>query len=256
VKALRVEIVEASNNSSRPERYSFLDFNAPLSSSRADAIARALAGDDPRNVLDLGCGWGELLLRVLAAGSKTTGLGIDSDAELIARARVNAAARGLSDRVEFVAVDAPTKHEPVDAVICVGADHAYGTQSDALMVLFDLVEPGGLLLFGSGFWEQTPTPGQAASIGLEPDSLTDLADLVDLAISIGFRPLAIQTANRDEWEQFESGFLADREQWLRRHGDDPAAEEIRAKADAHRTGWLRGYRNVLGFAYLTLTRAN
>jgi SAM-dependent methyltransferase len=247
--------VEASNHSPPPpERYSLLHFNAPLSSSRADAIARAIAGDEPRTVLDLGCGWGELLLRIVAACSTATGLGIDSDAELIARARANAEARGLTDRVEFIAAAAPTEHEPADIVICVGADHAYGSQSDALKVLFDLVNPGGLLLFGSGFWEQAPTPGQAASVGLEPDSLSDLADLVDLAMSIGFRPLAIHTANRDEWEQFESGFLADREQWLRRHGG-PDAEEIRATADAHRTGWLRGYRGILGFAYLTLARA-
>ena len=250
--------MEASNHSPPPpERYSFLDFNAPLSNSRTDAIVRALAGDELRTVLDLGCGWGELLLRMVAACSTATGLGIDSDAELIARARANAAARGLTDRVEFIVAAAPTEHEPADIVICVGADHAYGSQSDALKVLFDLVNPGGLLLFGSGFWEQAPTPGQAASVGLEPDSLTDLtdlADLVHLAISISFRPLAIQTANGDEWEQFESGFLADREQWLRRHGG-PDAEEIRATADAHRTGWLRGYRGILGFAYLTLARA-
>ena len=33
---------------------------------------------------------------------------------------------------------------------------------------------------------------------------------------------------------------------------DPSADELRAQADAHRQGWLHGYRGVLGFAYLTL----
>jgi SAM-dependent methyltransferase len=248
--------VEVPNDSSLPDRYAFLDFNAPLSNSRADSIACALAGDEPETVLDIGCGWGELLLRVVAAGRTTTGVGIDTDADLLARARGNAAARGLTDRVEFLEAPAPAEREPADVVICVGADHAYGSQSDALNVLSSLVDPGGLLLFGSGFWEHAPTPGQAASVGLEPGSLTDLAGLVDLGISVGFRPLAIQTANRDEWEQFESGFLADREQWLRRNSGHPDAEDISAKADAHRTGWLRGYREVLGFAYLTLARSS
>jgi hypothetical protein len=36
--------------------------------------------------------------------------------------------------------------------------------------------------------------------------------------------------------------------------DDPEAERVRAKADEHRKRWLRGYRRVLGFAYLTLAR--
>jgi cyclopropane fatty-acyl-phospholipid synthase-like methyltransferase len=239
-----------------PTRYAYLDFNAPLSSARADAIAAALVADGPDTVLDIGCGWGELLLRVVAAGSTTKGKGIDADAELLARARANAAARGLADRVEFVEAPAPTEHERADVVICVGADHAFGDQSDALTALYGMVKPGGLLLFGTGFWEQAPTSDQAASLGFEPDSLPDLAGLVDLAISTGFRPLTIQSANRDEWEAFESGFLADREQWLRRNSGHPDAVEFRAKADAHRCGWLRGYRDVLGFAYLTLARAS
>jgi len=237
-----------------PGRYAFLDFNAPLSDTRADAIARSLAEAAPRTVLDIGCGWAELMLRVIAAAPTATGLGIDTDAETLARARANAADRGLDDRVTFVEAPAPVRHEPADIVICVGADHAYGGQEEALRVLHETVRPGGQLLFGSGFWEQPPSAEQARAVGLEPDSLPDLAGLVDLAIAAGFRPLYLQTANRDEWERFESGYLADLEHWLHRYGRSPESARIRETADNHRSGWLRGYRNVLGFAYLTLSR--
>jgi SAM-dependent methyltransferase len=124
----------------------------------------------------------------------------------------------------------------------------------ALRELHDLVRPGGRLLLGTGFWEGTPTTEEAAGIGMKPGELTDLAGLVDLAVGTGFRPLWIQTAKRDEWERFESGFLADWESWQVHHGDQPGADQIRADADTHRNEWLRGYRNVLGFAYLTLAR--
>src|SRR5689334_6719981 len=108
------------NRTPPPGRYVYLEFNAPLSSARADVIAAALAADDPRTILDIGCGWGELPLRVLAAAPKATGLGIDTDAELLARGQENASARGLADLVEFVNAPAPTEHEPADVVICVG----------------------------------------------------------------------------------------------------------------------------------------
>jgi len=48
-------------------------------------------------VLDLGCGTGRVLLRALAAGLDIDGL--DDSAEMLARLRSNAAARGLAPRV-------------------------------------------------------------------------------------------------------------------------------------------------------------
>lgn len=237
-----------------PGRYQYLDFNAPLSHWRADSIAQVLTANSPDTILDVGCGWGEFLLRTLAASRAARGHGIDLDGELIARARANAVTRGLGGRVTFEEGEVASLHASADVVICVGADHAFGSQREALSRLHDLTTPGGRLLLGTGCWESPPTPAVAATLGLSPSELLDLAGLVDLAITLGFRPLHIQTANRDEWERFESGFIADREEWLVRNAEHPNAQRVRSKSDEHRNGWLRGYRGVLGFAYLTLGR--
>jgi SAM-dependent methyltransferase len=238
-----------------PGYYDHLEFNAPLSSARADSIARQLAAGGPRTVLDVGCGWGELLLRTVAAAPDVGGLGVDVDARGLARGRANAVTRGLDARVAFVEGDGALPRDAADAVICVGADHTFGDQSAALGALYGLTRSGGRVLFGSGYWQSSPSVEQAAAVGMAPDSLPDLAGLVEIAIEKGFRPITIQTASPDEWEQFESGYLADWETWLLAHGDDPGADAVRAKADTHRTEWLRGYGAVLGFAYLTLGRS-
>ncbi|HKE67604.1 MAG TPA: class I SAM-dependent methyltransferase [Nocardioidaceae bacterium] len=237
-----------------PGYYEFLDFNAPLSDQRADAISRSLAERQPTRIVDVGCGWGELLIRTLAMAPAASGLGVDTDTRGIERGRANAAKRGVGDRVDFAVDSATEVTDPADVVICVGSDHAYGSQPDALTALHALVHPGGVALVGTGFWERQPTPDEAAAIGMTPDELLDLAGLVDLAIATGFRPLAIQTAGRDEWERFESGFLADWETWLMEYGDQPSAADIRSQSDQHRNEWLRGWRDVFGFAYLTLGR--
>lgn len=39
-----------------------------------------------------------------------------------------------------------------------------------------------------------------------------------------------------------------------RYGDHADAAGIRAQSDQHRDEWLRGWRDVLGFDYLTLGR--
>ncbi|HEY2299087.1 MAG TPA: class I SAM-dependent methyltransferase [Jatrophihabitans sp.] len=229
--------------------YDHLDFNSPLSGTRADALAAALARRGPVTVLDIGCGWAELLLRVLAAAPDARGLGVDSDEKLIVRGRDNAVRRGLADRVELRAGEGSAPLEPADAVLCIGADHVWGDQASALAALHPLVRPGGVLLIGTGYWQRPPTVAQAAGLGATPDELPDLATLVDWSTAAGFRPVDIQTANEDEWNAFESGYLADLEEYVMTH---PSATAQREQADRHRAGWLRGYRGVLGFAYLTL----
>ncbi len=232
--------------------YEHLDFNAPMSGGLADSLAGRLARVSPKSVVDVGCGWGELLLRLLKASPETQGLGVDEDELGLERGRRNAAAAGVAGRVRFVTAMPTFDAGLPDVVICVGSDHIFGTQQAALADLHSMLSPGGRLLLGTGFWESPPTEEQAAAVGYAPSSLTSLADLVDVALAAGFRPLDLRTASRREWEEFEFGYLADWEEWLLLHGDSTEAATVRERADVHRTEYLRGWRPVLGFAYLTL----
>lgn len=113
-----------------------------------------------------------------------------------------------------------------------------------------VLEPGGVSWRGPGSRTRiTPTPR------LEPAPWSAFRNppqaMVAVAVAEGFRPVGIETAGDDEWEQFESGYQADLEVWLAAHGGHPAATSIREQADAHRCAWLDGYRGVWGMAYRT-----
>ncbi|WP_031013775.1 methyltransferase [Streptomyces sp. NRRL F-5727] len=243
-----------------PPRLGSLTFHGPLSEERAESLVRRIADAGPADVLDIGCGWGELLLRVLDAVPGAKGIGIDINAEDLARGRALAAERGLADRSVFVEESARgTERGPVDAILCLGSSQALcdpevHDPAEALRELRRLVRPGGLVVLGEGFWERTPTETELA--GMWPGAATgdhlSLGGLVDLAIEAGFRPVWIETAGRDEWEAFESGYRYDTELWLAAHPDHPLAAETRERVDRQRSSWLNGYRNVLGIAYLTL----
>jgi SAM-dependent methyltransferase len=216
-----------------------------------------LAAADPGVVVDFGCGLGAMLRRIAVAAPRARCLGVDIDAELLLLARKATAEAGLEDRVSFAEVDAAGwEGETSDLAVCIGASHAWGSTAAALAALAELVAPGGRVLFADGFWERQPTGADLASMweGTTAKDWTDLAGLVDLAIAAGLRPLRVEAVERSEWDDFESGFLADMESWLVEHPGDPRASEIRARADAHRGYWLRGHRGLLGFAYLTLGR--
>ena len=102
-----------------------LTFHGPLSEARAARIVARLAASRPGTVLDIGCGWGELMLRILAAVPEATGLGLDTGEGDLARGRASAQARGLGGRVTFVRESAVrTTRGPADLVLCVGSSHA------------------------------------------------------------------------------------------------------------------------------------
>ncbi|GAA4913044.1 methyltransferase family protein [Stackebrandtia albiflava] len=231
-----------------------LDFASPLSGERATALVTRLAAATPRTILDIGCGWGELLLRLVESCPGATGTGIDTDEPDVLRGRRNADARGLGDRTEFVVGPGEDHDTPADLVLCIGASHAYGDTPSALRRLRELVTPGGTLLFADVFWERPPTEADLANLWPDttPDDHPSLHGLVGHAEAAGFQPLWIESVNRDEWERFESGHLADKAEWLLRHGDDPRAEGYRTDLADHRRIWLTGSRDLVGFAYLTL----
>ncbi|MFI7315435.1 SAM-dependent methyltransferase [Streptomyces venezuelae] len=254
-------ITGTSDGGELPPRLTRLTFHGPLSEARAQRIVERLAAAGPRTVLDLGCGWGELLLRILEAAPDATGIGVDIKGEDLDRGRAAARERGLDGRVRFLEETVKdTARGPADVVLCLGASQAFSSAApaeataEALRALRGLVNPGGRVVLGEGFWEREPTARELA--GMWPDAASGdhlyLGDLVDAAVEAGFRPLWVETASADEWEEFESGYRSDVEEWLAAHPGHPEAAATRSRVDAQRSSWLRGYRGVLGITYLTL----
>jgi SAM-dependent methyltransferase len=245
-----------------PPLHQDLTFLSPLSDDRATRLIGFLTEHEPESVLDLGCGWAELLLRVLEAAPSATGLGIDLDQESLDHARRVAAERGLGGRAAFEAYDARQVSGPFDAVTCIGASQIWGPDVEdaqpldyaaALTALRALLPRGGRLVYGEGIWSALPSPAATAPLSGRDDEYVPLGRLVTIAEEHGFGVMAAHEASLDEWDTFESGFTAGWVRWLAEHGpDDPEADEVRARLERQHAAYLDGYRGVLGLAYLHL----
>ncbi len=180
-----------------------------------------------------------------------TGIGVDTDSSALAHARELAGARGLDGVVRFESTPAESWDRSVRRMITIGAAHAWGGSGPALRKTAGLLAPGGRMLFGEGCWEHPPAEGAAALFG---DDVLPLTDLLSTARSAGLRILHMSTADRREWDEFESTWRAGREEWLLANPDNDRAEAERAELDARLDEYVTVYRGVLGFCYLVLAR--
>ncbi|KAK4149168.1 SAM-dependent methyltransferase [Chaetomidium leptoderma] len=233
-------------------RYAKLIWNAPLAESHADELLNHLNLGSDTSIVDLGCGWGELLLRA-AARNKTDvdGVpvtGVDTDVAALRRGRQAAQDRGVD--VSFVEQQAQDWRGTRNRAICVGSSHTLGGGKAMLGRLAEIV-PRGRVLVGDMCWERPPTEAARAIFG---DDVPLLADLVGMCRETGWEVLHLSTADQREWDDFESRHRAGLREWLLANPDSPQAQIIREQQDAKEREYLTGYRGVLGFVYLVLGR--
>ncbi len=226
---------------------------APVSDDNLRLLVQRLELPPDGRVLDLGCGFGEWLFAALDAVSGATGVGVDTSAPALTEARQRAATRGLADRVTFEQADADGwTGDGFDAVLCVGATHAFGGIGPTLAAVRTHLRPGGRVLLGDGYWEGTPSATALAALDAEPGELPGIGELVVEVQQAGFEPGYGHLSTAGEWDHYEWCWTGALAEWAL--GDEAGENRGSALeiAREHRRQYLEGYRGELGFATLVL----
>ncbi len=238
-------------------------FNTPLSGERAHELVAFLAKTARGTVIDVGCGWAELLLRLLEANEAIHGVGIDLSAAGFDHARQGSKGRQVADRLQLICGDVKDcLLVAAQGAICIGASQIWGPPPQArlpmdyaaaLAALRRLVSRGAPVVYGEAIWSTSPTEAAAAPLGGRLDEFIFLPELIELATKSGFAVVRVHKATLAEWDDFESGHMAKYTYWLAEHPpDDPQVAEVQALAQAQSAAYYRGYRGILGMAYLSL----
>lgn len=230
-------------------KYACMTWNIPLSESHAGVLLERMNLPQASSIVDIGCGWGELLLRATAAaGPHVRATGIDTDQNLLDRATRNAAERKVA--AEFIPQRGEDFRGSADRAVCLGSSHTLGGTRAMLSRLAEIV-PRGRVLVGDMFWEKSPTEEAKAMFG---DEALPLADLVALCREAGWEVLYLTTADQREWDDFESRHRAGPREWLLDNADDPRAADVREDMNKREREYLTVYRGIVGYAFLVLGR--
>jgi hypothetical protein len=123
----------------------------------------------------------------------------------------------------------------------------------ALGAVRAMLKTGSPAIYGEGIWTAAPTPAAVAPLAGRPDEYVFLPDLLDIARDSGFAVMQVHQATLDEWDAFESGYTARYARWLAGNPPDhPDMASVREKVESQRNAYFRGYRGILGMAYLAM----
>lgn len=228
-------------------KYASMLWNSPLGELHSDELFEHMKLSVTTSIVDLGCGWGELLLRAVArTGAKGTGVDTDN----LALDRGKRAAQKNDIKVDFIRQPAADWQGTRDRAICIGSSHTLGGSRAMLQRLAEIV-PKGRVLVGDTFWERRPTD---IAREIHGDDVSMLIDLVKMCRETGWEILNLTTADQREWDNFESSHRAGLRQWIIENPESPKAQEIREQLDEREREYIMNYRGLLGFAYLILGR--
>jgi ubiquinone/menaquinone biosynthesis C-methylase UbiE len=224
-------------------------FLNPLSGPKVDQVLSMLELPQGARVLDVGCGKGEMLVR-LAGRFGARGIGVDLNPAFIADARARAESRvpqaGLAFHVQ-PACDFPATPGSFDATLCVGSTGAYGGYRGALRALSGLVRPHGRVLVGERFWRRHPHPDYLAALDLGLDDLLDHQRNVRAGEEAGLVPICTAVSTEDEWDHYEGLYASAVEEHAAGHPEDAEAEAMWKRIRRHREAWEHWGRDTLGF---------
>ncbi len=230
----------------------------PVNPTVLDSWADALPLDSSHTVLDVGCGRGELLVR-LASQHAVHAVGFDTNPLALALARELAIEQGVEDRVSLR--EAPFSVSALegrrfDLVVCVGSIHAVGSFADALGTLAGVLRPGGRLLVAEGYWKQPPHPEYLAALEANPDDQLTHEGNMELARAHGLEVMAEYRTDLASWDRYEDGYAGNVMEFIETHPDDPDVDAMRERIVPWRRAYLRWGRDTLGFAMYLLATAS
>jgi ubiquinone/menaquinone biosynthesis C-methylase UbiE len=223
----------------------------PVEETKLEILYDLLELNPNDNVIDIGCGKGEMLIK-LAEKYGIKGLGIDKSPYCIRDAQKRKTQRTPQAELRFLEMDGaqykPENGESFDLAMCIGATWIYGGYRTTLKALRRMTRTSGHVMVGEPFWRVNPPKEYLQSEGLSADSFDTHHGNVRTGQSEGMRLVFTLVSSQEDWDRSEGLHWSSAAEYALAHPKDPDLEELLARDSKERESYLKWGRDTLGWA--------
>ncbi|CAM3878889.1 class I SAM-dependent methyltransferase [Vibrio aquimaris] len=229
-----------------------MKYNNPIKPSCIDNLLDNLWLNEDSLILDVGCGNGELIKKVLEKFN-CQAVVIEIDELEIAKAKENL--ESYLDNITFhtsAFKDVELPKGVFDACFSLGSTQAFGDGSEAidnaLSEMKSLIVANGVILLGEGYWRKEPDKEYLLATGIDPFELRSNLQNIEAGKQLDLECIYVVHSSYQDWDTFESSFwmASERELLL-----DPDNVELLDKVNTRRNwkdAYLKWGRETMGFA--------
>ena len=238
------------------DHYAGLDLWGPYGMADLDRLIGRIETVDAPAVLDVGCGSGALLLRLVETlGGHGTGL--DRSEAALALAKQRFATAGHADAATWVHGDvdafpvAPASH---DVAAWLGGPFLGDSHASTVRTFSRMLTPGGWFLLGQGFWSSPPPKAFTDATGIGAGELETEDEMLAPALEAGFVEVDRWHSTTEAWDHFENTIQANHVRYAAAHPDDPAIRRMLHSKQRFHDAQQRWGRTCMGFGVYLLRK--
>jgi SAM-dependent methyltransferase len=223
----------------------------PFSSEKLIAIGKVLGLKEGQNIIDFGCGFGEVLA-IWNRSFGIKGIGIDIREYACERARKKMKDLGISDDIEIICgngAEYEFQKQGYDVAICIGASFIWGDFQLTVKAMKEAIPSQGKLVIGEPYWLKEPAPNEIKDENAEVR--TEL-ELLKIAREEGFDIQYMLRASHEDWDRYEACNWVGLTKWLEKNPDHPEIQDVIDWFYKIQDDYLRFGREYLGFSVYIL----
>ena len=229
----------------------------PMSIDKLDGLFSLLNLKPGSKVMDIACGKGEFLIRLVELFN-IYGIGVDISPYFLKDCKEKKNERVSNSDIKFIEMDGakyrPKINELFDLTMCIGASFVYDGFIGTINALKKMTKPSGMIILGEPYWLKEPDNEYLKMSGIKKEEYNSHYGNIDIGEKERLKCIYTLVSNHDDWDHYETLQWWSAYDYITVNPDDPDNSELLNEIEKAKMGYLLYGRDTLGWAIYVFKR--